>query len=217
MGIAFFDMDGTLVDGDTNDISLHFYVQKGLIEESYLEPLKEMGRQFFLGKVDINAVAEFACKPLVDMPKEKREKLLEECVREHIAPRFKLGALKTIKWHNAHNNACVIVTSTNDYLVRHVADALGIRYIIASPMEQDENGILTGRRNGVIPYQQYKVTRIKEFMQEHKFNTDDSWAYGDSVNDVPMLLIARHGVAVDPNPAMREHPSFNRFSEEHWV
>ena len=217
MGIAFFDMDGTLVDGDTNDISLHFYVQKGIIEESYLEPLAEMGRKFFLGEVDINAVAEFACKPLVGMPKEEREKLLDECVKEHIAPHFKPGALKTVKWHKDHGNTCVIVTSTNDYLVRHVADALGIPYIIASPMEQDKNGILTGRRKGVIPYQQYKVIRIKEFMLEHKFSIADSWAYGDSINDIPMLFVAKRRVAVDPNPTMREHQLFNRLTEEHWV
>lgn len=217
MAVAFFDMDGTLVDGDTNDISLHFYVDKGLIPASYLDPLPKMGRDFFLGKVDIAEVARFAAKPLVGLSANDRNALLAECVHDHIAPHFKKGAIEAVNKCRERGDISVIVTSTNDYLVQHVANAIGISYIIASPMELDQNGVLTGKRCGVIPYQQDKVNRIKEFLQEHKLNLKNSSAYGDSVNDMPMLLMTEHPVAVDPNENMYSHKDFSKVSVEHWV
>ncbi len=217
MAVAFFDMDGTLVDGDTNDLSLHFYVEKGLVPLSYLDPLAEMGRQFFLGNVDINKVAVFAAGPLVGMVREKREALLDECIVTKIAPRFKKGAIEAVKRHNQNGDVCVIVTSTNDYLVSHVAKAIGIKYIIASPMEQDKNGVLTGKRCGIVPYQKDKVRRIHEFIEAHNLTLEGSWAYGDSINDMPMLLMTKHPVAVDPNEVMRSHPNYAQVKEEHWV
>lgn len=217
MAVAFFDMDGTLVDGDTNDLSLHFYVEKGLIPLSYLDPLAEMGRQFFLGNVDINEVAVFAAAPLAGMSKEQREALLDECVATKIAPRFKKGAVNAVAEHNKKGDVCVIVTSTNDYLVSHVAKAIGISYIIASPMEQNAEGILTGRRCGIVPYQKDKVRRIHEFIEEHNLKLDGSWAYGDSINDMPMLMMTEHPVAVDPNEVMRSHQDYAKVKEEHWV
>ncbi len=217
MAVAFFDMDGTLVNGDTNDLSLHFYVEKGLVPLSYLEPLEEMGRQFFLGNVDINEVAIFAATPLVGMKKEDREALLDECVTTKIAPRFKKGAINAVAEHNKKGDTCVIVTSTNDYLVSHVAKAIGIKNIIASPMEQDKDGILTGKRCGIVPYQKDKVRRIHDFLKEQDLNLEGSWAYGDSINDMPMLLMTEHPIAVDPNEVMRSHQDYAKVKEEHWV
>ena len=217
VAVVFFDMDGTLVDGDTNDISLQFYVDKGLIPLSYLDPLPEMGRKFFLGQVDINEVAIFAAKPLVGLSREKRDALLHECVSTLIAPRFKKGALKAVAYCRRHGDISVIVTSTNDYLVRHVADALGIDHIIASPMELDQNGVLTGRRCGVVPYQVDKVNRIREFLMQNGLDLKGSRAYGDSVNDMPMLLMTEHPVAVDPNETMHTHKDFDKVAVEHWI
>ena len=216
MAAAFFDMDGTLIDGDTNDLSLHFFVRKGLKPKEFLAPLSEMGRLFFLGKVDINEVARFAVQPLIGLDAAQRTALLEECVREAIAPHFKPGAKAAVAFHHRRGDTLVMVTSTNDYLARKVADAFGIEYVIASPMEL-KHGVLTGRQAGIIPYQQDKVVRIREFLREHHLDLKDSWAYGDSINDLPMLLSAEHPFAVDPEKSLRQSPDFARLQEVSWL
>lgn len=216
MAVAFFDMDGTLIDGDTNDLSLHFFVRKGLKPKEFLSPLAEMGRLFFLGKVDINEVALFAVQPLVGLDAKQRTALLEECVKNDIAPHFKPGAKAAIAFHHQRGDVCIMVTSTNDYLALKVAEALKIEHVIASPMEL-KNGVLTGRQAGIIPYQQDKVMRIREFLEAQNLNLKDSWAYGDSINDLPMLLSVDHPFAVDPEKSLRQSPDFARLQEVSWL
>ncbi len=132
-------------------------------------------------------------------------------------PLFKPGALEAIARHRRRGDTLVIVTSTVDYLVQYVAEALGISEIIAAPIGTDEEGRIIGGVTGVVPYQEGKVLRIEEFMERKHLSWQDSYAYGDSVNDLPMLLKAEHGVAVDPNLQLKMHPDFVRLTCESWL
>ena len=215
MAVAFFDMDGTLIDGDTNDLSLKYMIDKGLAAEDRYLKLCHYGDLFFQGVLDINQFIRFAVEPLIGIDKDKLQLLLEDCVNSRILPHVKPGAKKAIEFHKNRGDCTVIVTSTMDYLVEHVAKGLGIDNIIAAPMERI-NGVLTGRQSGSVPYQKGKVLRIKEFVKAHNIDMSESFAYGDTVNDLPMLLLCKHRYAIDPNEKLISHPDFNKLIVESW-
>lgn len=215
MAVAFFDMDGTLIDGDTNDLSLRYMIDKGLATEDRYQKLRHYGELFFQGVLDINQFILFAVEPLVGIEKDNLQALLTDCVNSRILPHVKPGAKKAIEFHKQRGDCTVIVTSTMDYLVEHVAKGLGIDNIIAAPMERIE-GVLTGKQSGLVPYQEGKVIRIKEFIKDNGVDMSESYAYGDTINDLPMLLLCNHRYAIDPNDKLVAHPDFNKLILKSW-
>ncbi len=216
MAVAFFDMDGTLVDGDTNDLSLRYFIEHGLANKERYTKLHHYAQMFFEGVLDINTFIKFAVEPLVGINKDKLNAILDDCVKTMILPRIKKGAKEAIEFHKQRGDISLIVTSTMDYLVEHIAKGVGIDHIIAAPMEKID-GVLTGRQAGLVPFQGDKVVRIQDFIQKHGLNLKDSYAYGDSVNDLPMLLLCENRFAIDPNEKLIQHPDFNKLIQKSWI
>lgn len=216
MGVAFFDMDGTIVGGDTNDLSIGHFVKLGLADESIIKSLKIYGQMFFQGTLDINEFVKFAVKPLVGMPKDKLNEILSSTVRYKIIPVVKPGALRQIDFHNKRGDRIVIVTSTMDYLVEHVAKQLNISDYIAAPMEKID-GVLSGAQCGIVPFQQDKVTRINTFLKDNNLSLEDSYAYGDTINDLPMINMCQHKFAVDPNEVLLKSEDIKELEIVDWT
>ena len=204
MSLALFDMDGTIIDGDTNDISFNQYLAQGLIDKSVIDKLNYFEDLFYKGVLDINEFVRFAVTPLLNFTKEKRDLVLDNIVKNNIYPKVRLDALKQIKFHKDRGDTVVIVTSTMDYLVEVVARYLKVEYYLGAPMEQ-QGGRLTGRQAGIVPFQQDKITCVKEFAMQHHLSLEGAYGYGDSVNDIPMLSICEHKFAVNPNQKLLEH------------
>ena len=204
MSLAVFDMDGTIIDGDTNDISFNQYLGQGLIDKSVIDKLNYFEDLFYKGVLDINEFVRFAVTPLLNFTKEKRDLVLDNIVKNNIYPKVRLDALKQIKFHKDRGDTVVIVTSTMDYLVEVVARYLKVEYYLGAHMEQ-QGGRLTGKQAGIVPFQQDKITCVKEFAMQHHLSLEGAYGYGDSVNDIPMLSICEHKFAVNPNQKLLEH------------
>ncbi|MBQ9275840.1 MAG: HAD-IB family hydrolase [Succinivibrio sp.] len=215
MGIAFFDMDGTLVDGDTSDLFLHYLVDKGLQPASILEGAAELNRLFFAGTADINKDVLFMSAPLFGLSEARRNALMDDCVRERIAPRYKKGAFERIAFHRERGDLTVIVTSTQEHISRRVGRDLGFDEVICSKLKL-KDGVVQPEIDGIVPYQQQKVVLIKKFLEEHSLSLNDSYGYGDSVNDLQMLGICTHKYAVDPSEGLQRHPDFASLEVLHW-
>ena len=215
MSLAFFDMDGTLVGGDTNDITLHHFVKLGIAPSDMLVKLSECERKFFEGSLDINDFVRFAVTPLLKLSKDEQYKVLHETVRDLIIPLVKPGAKRALDFHKKRGDRIFIVTSTCDYIVEHVASLLGISDYIAAPMEKVD-GRLTGKQCGIVPYQEDKVKRINEILKKDNLSLEDSYAYGDSINDLPMLMMCTHRFAVDPNEKLLNHPDLKALKVVNW-
>lgn len=204
MSLALFDMDGTIIDGDTNDISFNQYLAQGLIDKSVIDKLNYFEDLFYKGVLDINEFVRFAVTPLLNFSKDKRDLVLDNIVKNFIYPKVRLDALKQIKFHQDRGDTVVIVTSTMDYLVEVVARYLKVEYYLGAPMEQ-QDGRLTGKQAGIVPFQQDKITCVKEFAMRHHLSLEGMYGYGDSVNDILMLSICEHKFAVNPNQKLLEH------------
>ena len=215
MSLALFDMDGTIIDGDTNDISFNQYLAQGLIDKSVIDKLNYFEDLFYKGVLDINEFVRFAVTPLLNFTKEKRDLVLDNIVKNNIYPKVRLDALKQIKFHKDRGDTVVIVTSTMDYLVEVVARYLKVEYYLGAPMEQ-QDGRLTGKQAGIVPFQQDKITCVKEFAMQHHLSLEGMYGYGDSVNDIPMLSICEHKFAVNPNQKLLEHEFIKECTVLNW-
>ena len=216
MSLALFDMDGTIIDGDTNDISFNQYLAQGLIDKSVIDKLNYFEDLFYKGVLDINEFVRFAVTPLLNFTKEKRDLVLDNIVKNNIYPKVRLDALKQIKFHKDRGDTVVIVTSTMDYLVEVVASYLKVEYYLGAPMEQ-RGGRLTGKQAGIVPFQQDKITCVKEFAMQHHLSLEGAYGYGDSVNDIPMLSICEHKFAVNPNQKLLEHEFIKECTVLNWA
>ena len=216
MSLALFDMDGTIIDGDTNDISFNQYLAQGLIDKSVIDKLNYFEDLFYKGVLDINEFVRFAVTPLLNFTKEKRDLVLDNIVKNNIYPKVRLDALKQIKFHQDRGDTVVIVTSTMDYLVEVVARYLKVEYYLGAPMEQ-QGGRLTGKQAGIVPFQQDKITCVKEFAMQHHLSQEGAYGYGDSVNDIPMLSICEHKFAVNPNQKLLEHEFIKECTVLNWA
>lgn len=216
MSLALFDMDGTIIDGDTNDISFNQYLAQGLIDKSVIDKLNYFEDLFYKGVLDINEFVRFAVTPLLNFTKEKRDLVLDNIVKNNIYTKVRLDALKQIKFHKDRGDTVVIVTSTMDYLVEVVASYLKVEYYLGAPMEQ-QGGRLTGKQAGLVPFQQDKITCVKEFAMQHHLSLEGMYGYGDSVNDIPMLSICEHKFAVNPNQKLLEHEFIKECTVLNWA
>ena len=216
MSLALFDMDGTIIDGDTNDISFNQYLAQGLIDKSVIDKLNYFEDLFYKGVLDINEFVRFAVTPLLNFTKEKRDLVLDNIVKNNIYPKVRLDALKQIKFHKDRGDTVVIVTSTMDYLVEVVARYLKVEYYLGAPMEQ-QDGRLNGKQAGIVPFQQDKITCVKEFAMQHHLSLEGAYGYGDSVNDIPMLSICEHKFAVNPNQKLLEHEFIKECTVLNWA
>lgn len=205
MAFAFFDMDGTIIDGDSNDITYYELFVRKLVDKAFIEKLENYEDMFYRGVLDINEFVSFATTPFQKYNQNELDELLGSIVNTKIAPLFKKGAIERIKYHKEKGDTVIIVTATNDYIVKHIAKALGIDDYIASKMEVVD-GHLTGNKLLEVPFKSGKETRIKKYLQGKDFSLKDSCAYGDSVNDIEMMLMCENAYMVDPNENMLKDP-----------
>lgn len=216
MSLVFFDMDGTLVNADTNTLFFQHLYEHKIIDDEFLKPMPIFHQTYFEGTLKIEDFILYAIKPIVGMDKAKRDKLIYDCVDSKILPKVKAKALECIKEHQAQHNTLVIVSATVDYIIQAVADRLGINYIIAAPIGVDHEGRIKPEIIGAVPYQDGKKIRIEQFIHKHNFNLDDSYAYGDSLNDLQMLQMVTHGFCVDANDEFKKIPEYNQFEHLTW-
>ncbi|MGN0901777.1 MAG: HAD family hydrolase [Succinivibrio sp.] len=215
MSLALFDMDGTLIDGDTNDMSFICYEKMGFVTKDAIKKLDSLEELFYKGTLDIREFVVFASKHLVNMHPILVNEALKQIVEGTLLKHVKKGALERIEFHKNRGDTMLIVTSTMDYLASRIAKALNMDGCIAAPMEIVD-GRITGRLTGTVPYQEDKVTRVKEYAKEHNLSLDDCYGYGDSINDLPMLKMCAHRFAVDPNEVLLNSPEIKDLEVVHW-
>ncbi len=202
MALAFFDMDGTVLESDSNEIFFKFLMQQGIITEDFLKPLGEFQRRYYEGTLSIEEFILYAVEPMFKFSKQERESIVKQCVEKYLYPNIKPGAFKAIDFHKKRGDTVIMVSATVDYLVKEVARSAGIQHIIAASIKQDDDGRLLKEFSDPVPYQQGKVLRINKFIKEHRQSLADSYGYGDSINDKQMLLMCEHRFAVDPSPEL---------------
>jgi HAD superfamily hydrolase (TIGR01490 family) len=203
MSLAIFDLDNTLLNGDSDHAWGEFLIGKCLVDSVfYKESNDRFYREYQLGKLDIYRYVEFALEPLTRHDRSELDALHAEFMRDKVAPMRLRKADALLQQHRDNGDFLLIITATNSFVTRPIAQWLGVDDIIATEPEFDGRRF-TGRITGTPSFREGKVTRLREWLARNQYSLQGSWFYSDSQNDLPLLELVDNPVAVDPDDTLR--------------
>jgi len=205
VALAIFDLDNTLLRGDSDYIWGEHLIEKGAVNrESHQQQNEHFYQEYLNGQMDILAFLRFQLAPLSLVPMPELLQMREEYINDRIKPIITDEAKALVEKHRQKGDTLLIITATNDFVTRPIADLFGIDELIATTAECI-NGQYTGKVSGIPCYQQGKITRLHNWLTESASSMHDSWFYSDSHNDLPLLLEVDNPVAVNPDPQLATH------------
>jgi HAD superfamily hydrolase (TIGR01490 family) len=201
--LAIFDLDHTLLDGDSDYLWGQFLVEQGKVDgASYERQNRIFYEQYQAGTLDIDAFASFSLAPLAAGEPRELYALRERFVREKIEPCVAPGAPALLARHRAQGDTLLITTATNRFITEPIAALLGVPNLLATDPEI-VNGRYTGRIVGHANFREGKVLRLRDWLERGMHRFEHSTCYSDSHNDLPLLGFADTAVAVDPDPTLQ--------------
>lgn len=199
MGLALFDLDNTLLEGDSDHLWGQFLVEAGIVDRDEYEQANEIFyQQYQAGELDIHEFCRFAFRPLVDNAVSELKAWRTQYFEQMIRPIMLETGMDKIAEHQDQGDEIIIITATNSFLTRPIAQAFGVSHLIATVPEQVD-GVFTGEIDGTPCFQGGKVIRLNEWLEAHEVDLDESWFYSDSHNDLPLLNEVTTAIAVDPD------------------
>ena len=208
MNLAIFDLDNTLLAGDSDFQWGQFLIEQGMLKREEHEAKNiEFYEDYKAGRLDIYAFLKFQLKPLSDHPRARLDEFLLQYMERKVRPMMTEKAVALVEQHKTSGDLSMIITATNSYVTRPIATAFGIEHLIGTDPEQID-GEFTGNVSGLPSFQEGKVKRLHEWLQVRDMQLDDfetTWFYSDSHNDLPLMSLVKQPVAVDPDDVLRAH------------
>ncbi len=206
MNLALFDLDNTLLAGDSDFEWAQFLIDRGVLDRATYEARnQQFYDQYKAGTLDIREFLDFQLKPLSQHPRPVLDAWHGEYMRERILPMIRDSARALVERHRGEVR--VIITATNSFVTAPIARAFGIEHLIATEPEV-RDGAYTGGVSGTPCFREGKIERLEAWLAsrgESLKNTLKSTFYSDSHNDLPLLERVGHPVAVDPDATLRAH------------
>jgi HAD superfamily hydrolase (TIGR01490 family) len=205
MKLALFDLDNTLLDGDSDYAWAQFLIEEGVLHaDDYNAKNEWFYERYKDGTLDIHEFLDFQLAPIARRPRAQLDAWHNEFMQRKVRPMILPRAPELIAKHADALTA--IVTATNRFITRPIADELAVPNLIATDIEEAD-GVFTGKPLGTPNFREGKVERVNEWLASRGRRLEDyeSWFYSDSLNDLPLLERVTHPVAVDPDPTLRAH------------
>ncbi len=212
MDLILFDLDNTLLAGDSDYEWAQYLIEKGVRDRAEHE-VKNLHfyEAYKAGTLDIHEFLDYQLKPLASYPRKKLKKWREEYVMTKIVPIMTDKSRALVNAALKQTEYVLIVTATNRFVTETIATAYGIKYLIGTEPEEI-NGEFTGKVAGTPSFREGKITRLEQWLQArglgwHSFDT--TRFYSDSLNDLPLLNKVKEPIAVDPDDTLRSHAEAN--------
>ena len=203
MSLAIFDLDHTLLDGDSDHAWGEFLVRHKIVDpEFYRRQNDHFYELYKQSRLDIMEYLQFALEPLTRFNLKELELLHRQFMHEFIAPMRQPKADALLKKHRDQGDFLLIITATNRFVTAPIARALGVDDLLATDPEIADNRY-TGRVKGVPCYREGKVERLHQWLRDTDHTLEDSYFYSDSINDLPLLEEVTHPFAVDADARLR--------------
>ena len=208
MQLALFDLDHTLLTGDSDYEWTQYLVSKGIVDRTTHEARNaEFYEQYKAGTMDIHEFLDFQLRPLADHTRADLEAWHADFMETQIRPRLSQKARELVRKHLDAGDICAMVTATNSFVTGPIARELGIPHLIATIPAQ-ENGRFTGKPRGLPSFREGKIARVDAWLESMGLwwnNFQRSWFYSDSHTDLPLLLRVTDPVVVDPDATLRAY------------
>jgi HAD superfamily hydrolase (TIGR01490 family) len=206
MNLALFDLDNTLLSGDSDFEWGEFLIAQGVLDREVHEARnRAFYEQYKNGTLDIHEFLNFQLRPLSRHPRRELDAWHRQFMRERILPVIGQKARDLVAKHQG--DLCVVVTATNSFVTAPIAREFGIEHLIATEPAH-VNGQFTGEVSGIPSFREGKVTRLEAWLAargQTLASFDRSWFYSDSLNDLALLSRVTDPVAVDPDATLRAH------------
>jgi HAD superfamily hydrolase (TIGR01490 family) len=206
--LALFDLDHTLLSGDSDALWCEYLMQHGLLDRADFEPRNaEMVRRYADASVSVEAFCDFYVSTLAGRTPADCSAWCQRFLDEVVVPRVPASARALVERHREKGDRLVLTTATNRVITELTAQHLGIAELIATEVEI-ANGHYTGRTRGVLNMREGKVVRLHAWLAAQAMPRellDEATLYSDSSNDLPLLGAVGHPVVVDPDARLRAH------------
>ena len=212
MNLALFDLDNTLLAGDSDFEWAQFLISKGAVDKE-LQEAKNLAfyEQYKAGTLDIQEFLNFQLAPLSRHPRAELDAWHGEYMAKHIRPIMSVRARTLVLEHLAAGDLCAIVTATNSFVTGPIAREFGIPHLIgAIPAVDVTSGAFNGQVTGVPSFQGGKIVRVEAWLESLGLwwgAFENSYFYSDSHNDLPLMQKVKTPIAVDPDETLRTHAS----------
>ena len=208
MNLVLFDLDNTLLAGDSDFAWAQFLIDKGVLDREVQEAKNiEFLEHYKAGTLDIFAFLDFQLAPLARHPREQLDAWHSEFMARSIRPMITPKARTLVREHLDSGALVAVVTATNAFVTGPIVREFGIPHVVATiPAQQD--GAFTGKPRGTPAFKAGKIERVDAWLESlglHLGSFEHSWFYSDSHNDLPLMQRVTDPVAVDPDPTLRAH------------
>ena len=208
MDLVLFDLDNTLLAGDSDFAWAEFLIGKGVLDREVYETRNiAFYEQYKTGTLDIFEFLDFQLAPLTRHDRSQLDAWHAEFMAVSIRPMITAQARALVEKHRADGALLAIVTATNSFVTGPIAREFGIPHLVATIAAQ-ERGAFTGKPRGMPAFKAGKIERVERWLETlglHSGSFARRWFYSDSHNDLPLLATVTHPVAVDPDETLREH------------
>jgi len=206
MRLVLFDLDNTLLAGDSDYEWGQFLVDRGVLDrQTYEAQNRAYFDQYVAGTLDIHEYLGFALRPLAAHTPEELQRWHAEFMRTRILPMVSAPARALVRSHLDRGDLCAVITATNSFVTAPIAREFGVGHLIATEPES-RDGRFTGRVAGTPCFRDGKVRRLEEWLSAQGRRLEqfaESRFYSDSHNDLPLLERVSRPVAVDPDDELR--------------
>ena len=203
MTLAIFDLDHTLINGDSDYLWGEYMVEHGIVDEqAYRSRNEAFYRDYQRGTLDNDQYLKFALEPLTHHSIEALHAWRADYVEKWIRPLIAPGALPLLQQHRERGHDLLMISATHLFVSEPIAQLLGIPTVLATEPEIVDNRY-TGRFLGTPTYQQGKVVALREWLDGSGHDLVGSYFYSDSLNDLALLEQVDNPIAVSPDEPLQ--------------
>jgi HAD superfamily hydrolase (TIGR01490 family) len=203
MKLALFDLDNTLLDGDSDHAWAQFLIEEGVLHAGEYHAKNEWFYERYKdGSLDIHEFLDFQLAPIANRPRTQLDQWHMDFMQRKVRPMIAPGTPALVAKHA--DAATAIVTATNRFITGPIAKELGVPTLIATDIDERPDGTFTGKPRGTPTFREGKIVAVDAWLASkgHRLADYESWFYSDSLNDLPLLELVTHPVAVDPDPIL---------------
>ena len=204
MTLAIFDLDHTLLNGDSDYLWGEYMVANNIVDEAEYQRLNQSFLEDYQrGELDNDRYLGFALQPLTQHPIETLHEWRQDYVESWIKPIIATGAPALLDQHRAQGDTLIMISATHFFITEPIAELLDIPHLLATQPEIIDNRY-TGKYLGTATFKEGKVTVLNEWLEQENYNLEGSYFYSDSINDLPLLEQVCHPIAVNPDDALNK-------------
>lgn len=209
MNLAIFDLDHTLITCDSDNEWPRYLMSKGVVDKAFVEKKNDYFYQQYLnGCLNVPEFLAFQLEPLTRFDRQTLDAMHQEFMAEFIEPNITAEAEALVAKHQEAGDTVMLLSATNEFIIRPIGQRFGIEEIIGVTLQTNDQGDFTGGYVGVPSYQEGKITRLKEWLDNHGKTVEDYehlYFYSDSRNDLPLLKWVDRPVAVNPDDVLEAY------------